>query len=86
MPECLLFAYADQRPRLEALKLRDLTMVAAYPHMGKLGAQSWLDALRRASRRLSHAADALFSLNGAPITVRGLRDRLGKALGSGFSG
>lgn len=85
MPECLLYAYADQKTRLEALRLRDQSMAAAFPHMGRDGARSWLDALAKASRRLSHAADAMFTLNGAPITLRGLRDRLGKALGSGFS-
>lgn len=85
MPECLLWAYADQMPRLEAQRLRDQSMVAAFPHMTKMGAQNWLEGLRKAARRVSHAADSLFTMNGKPVTVRGLRDRLGKALGGGFS-
>lgn len=85
MPECLLFAYADQKPRLEALRLRDQSMAAAFPHMTKLGAENWLSGLRRAAQRISHAADSLFTLNGAPISVRGLRDRFSKAFGAGYS-
>lgn len=85
MPECLLFAYAEQKQRIEAGRLRDLSMVAAFPHMTKSGARSWLDGLRKAGRQMSHAADSLFMFNGQAISVRGLRDRLGRALGRGFS-
>ena len=62
-----------------------MSMVAAFPHMTKTGARGWLDGLRKTARQVSHAADALFTLNGQAISVRGLRDRLGKVLGRGFS-
>lgn len=85
MPECVLEAYAEHLPRLQAQQLRDLSFVAAFPHMGKSGAQNWLQGLRKAMRRVSSAADSLFSFNGQPITVSGLRKRLGSALGGGFA-
>lgn len=84
MPECLLFAYAEHLPRLRAERLREAAMASAFPHMGKDGARDWLASVNKAARRISHAADSLFSLNGRPISVAGLRRRFAQAFGRGF--
>lgn len=85
MPECLLFAYAEQKPRLEALRLRDMSMVAAYPHMTKQGAQGWIRALTRAAQRTAQAAATAFTLNGQPISTGRLRRRFAQVFGTGFT-
>lgn len=81
----MLFAYADQKHRLEARRLHDLSMVAAFPHMTKRGARQWVDALRRAGRAVIHAADTMFTLNGRAVSMRGLRQVFRRELGGGFA-
>lgn len=84
MPECLLFAYADQMPRLQAEQARDAAMVAVFPHMTKHSAREWLAGL---SRVIARAAESVTGVtwNGSPISMDGLRRRMRQAFGGGYS-
>ena len=82
MPECLLFAYVDEMPRIRAEQLRELSFAAAWAHMTKQGAKDWMDSLQKAMQRVVTEG---ISWNGKPVSMRGLRSRLASALGSGFS-
>ncbi len=85
MPECLLWAYAEHLPRLQAERLRDASFVAAFPHMGKQGSRDWLSSLTRIIQRVRRDAHQGFSFNGTPVSVSNLRRRLRAAMGGGFT-
>lgn len=84
MPECMLLAYAEQLPRLQAEQLRHASLAAAFPHMTKRGGQDWMRSLTKAAQRVI-ADTSLFRWNGQPISVRGIRRRFAQAFGQGFS-
>ncbi len=82
MPECLLWAYVDRLPRLQAERLREQSFVSAFPHMGKQGARDWLAALAKTAAAVVKDG---FTWNGREVSAKGLRARLSNALGGGFS-
>lgn len=82
MPECLLFAYVEQLPRLQAEQARQASMIAAFPHMTKQGARDWMTALSKAAVRAIREG---FTWNGQQVSTRGLKARLAQAFGGGFS-
>lgn len=85
MPECLLFAYADNMPRIRAERLRDAAQSALYPHLTKQGAKDWLRSINSMAQRVVSTATQGITFNGRPVTLKGLRRRLSQAMGGGFS-
>lgn len=85
MPECLLWAYTEQLPRLQAEKVRDASFAAAFPHMGKQGSRDWLASLTRIIQRVRRDAQQGFTFNGQPVSVSNLRRRLRGVMGGGFA-
>lgn len=84
MPECLLWAYAEQKPRLEAEQARNAAMVAMFPNLKVQDRRDWLAALARTIARVTAEATGV-TWNGAAISVSGLRRRLSRALAGGYS-
>jgi hypothetical protein len=83
MPECLLLRYAEEMPRIRALWVLDASEAAAFPHMGK-AARAWRREWTQRARGALRRAQALFVVNGQPVTGAGLKAWAGRMLGRGF--
>ncbi len=81
MPENLLMRYAGEMPRVRALNVLDLAQAAIYPHLTKIAAENWWHRwTRRAAHRIQDALGT-FTVNGVPVGVRGLKNKLKELFG-----
>lgn len=82
-----MLAYAEAMPRVDAQRMLDAAQAAAFPHRTKDNAASWLRDLGRviqaARQTVSDAAE--FRWNGRPVSLGGLKRRMARAFGRGFS-
>ena len=79
--------YVDELDGLLAEQQRAASLAAAYPHMTRQGARDYWRSLTQAVQATARQADraTLFSWNGAPVSIKGLRQKLGEVIGGGLA-
>jgi hypothetical protein len=87
MPECLMLAYSEQVPRLQARRQLDAADVALHARMATsshAGSESWQQWFAAMTRQAQHIVrDDVITLNGVVVGVERLARGLRRVFGGG---